>query len=189
MASFLRTADLDTLINEAEQIVPQVQQIFGSLTVNQLNWKPHPQEWSVGQCFEHLTIATSSYFPMLQAIQVGTKRHTFWERLPFLPRMWSNLVLNMIEPDGSGKATAPPSWQPSQSALDAGIVEAFLCCHHECIDLMNASRSHDLRRIVTSPAAVFVTYSLLDAYRIIIIHDQLHIGQAQRVMQQAAFPR
>jgi hypothetical protein len=188
MATFLRTADLDTLIREADQMIPEVQQIFGSLTAEQLNWKPGADEWSVGQCFEHLTIATSSYFPLLRAIQAGTKHQTMWERIPLLPGVWSNLLMNMIEPDGSGKAVAPPAWQPSQSAIDAGMVATFLRCDHECLELMRASHNLDLTMIIASPAAAFITYSLLDAYRIIVIHNRLHIGQAQRVMQQPGFP-
>ena len=36
--------------------------------------------------------------------------------------------------------------------------------------------------IITSPAARGVTYSLLDAYRIILVHEQLHLAQAGRVL-------
>jgi hypothetical protein len=42
---------------------------------------------------------------------------------------------------------------------------------------------------VTSPAARFITYDLLDAYRIIVVHGQLHLQQARRVTEQAGFPR
>jgi hypothetical protein len=44
--------------------------------------------------------------------------------------------------------------------------------------------------VVTSPAvsAGFVTYSLLDAYRIIVVHEQRHFQQAKRVTDERGFP-
>ena len=42
------------------------------------------------------------------------------------------------------------------------------------------------RIIVTSPAASAITYSLMDAYRIIVVHEQRHFQQAKRVLEEAA---
>jgi hypothetical protein len=52
------------------------------------------------------------------------------------------------------------------------------------------STSHlDLERIViTSPALSIVTYSLMDAYRVIVVHEKRHVLQAKRVMEEPAFP-
>jgi hypothetical protein len=33
-----------------------------------------------------------------------------------------------------------------------------------------------------------MTYSLMDAYRVIVVHEQRHFQQAQRVTEEAAFP-
>jgi hypothetical protein len=43
--------------------------------------------------------------------------------------------------------------------------------------------------IITSPVASFVTYSLLDGYKIIVAHEQRHFAQAKRVMQLSEFPK
>jgi hypothetical protein len=40
---------------------------------------------------------------------------------------------------------------------------------------------------VTSPVARVVTYSLLDAYRIVVVHDQLHLRQARAVAASPGF--
>src|SRR5919112_472867 len=48
----------------------------------------------------------------------------------------------------------------------------------------------DLRRtMVTSPVAAVATYSLLDAYRIVVAHERKHFEQARRVTEEAGFPR
>jgi len=44
------------------------------------------------------------------------------------------------------------------------------------------------RTVISSPAANFVTYSLLDAFRIIVVHEQRHFQQAMRVKANTNFP-
>ena len=46
---------------------------------------------------------------------------------------------------------------------------------------MDASRRLDLDSITfTSPVVSFVTYRLMDAYRVIVAHEQNHFVQANR---------
>jgi hypothetical protein len=42
--------------------------------------------------------------------------------------------------------------------------------------------------IIYSPVTKVVTYSLLDAYRIIAAHERRHFEQARRVMEMPGFP-
>jgi hypothetical protein len=54
---------------------------------------------------------------------------------------------------------------------------------------MEATRGLDLESItITSPVVRVVTYSLMDAYRIVVVHGQNHFVQAQRVMESPGFP-
>jgi hypothetical protein len=54
---------------------------------------------------------------------------------------------------------------------------------------MEASRDLDLDAIViTSPVLRFVTYGLMDACRIIVVHEQNHLVQATRVTESQGFP-
>ena len=54
---------------------------------------------------------------------------------------------------------------------------------------MKASRALDLDgAVITSPVVGFVTYSLMDACRIIVAHEQNHFVQAMRVLESPGFP-
>jgi hypothetical protein len=49
---------------------------------------------------------------------------------------------------------------------------------------MEATRGLDLQGIVmTSPVVRQITYTLMDAYRIIVVHEQNHFVQAKQVME------
>jgi len=189
MATDLRHADLPYLVREAADLGRLAEQQFGGLTPRQLNWRPNPDEWSVGQCLDHLIIATTTYFPAFRDIQAGTKRSTAWERLPLLPSLFGPWLIRLLSPERSRKIRAPAVFRPTESLIDPQIVGTFAATQRELVGFMAGTTPRDLDRIVTSPAARFITYALLDAYRIIVVHDQLHLQQARRVTELAGFPR
>src|SRR6186997_2130967 len=53
---------------------------FSKISLEQLNWKPSAQVWSIAQCLEHLIKADSSYFSDLKKIAEGTYEMKFWEK-------------------------------------------------------------------------------------------------------------
>lgn len=56
-------------------------------------------------------------------------------------------------------------------------------------DARSVSKSSMIERtIITSPALNFVTYSLMDAYRILVVHERRHFQQARRVIEESGFP-
>jgi hypothetical protein len=55
---------------------------------------------------------------------------------------------------------------------------------------MKATEHLDLEKIkMTSPVTRLITYSLMDAYRIIINHEKRHLLQAVSVSQMDGFPK
>ena len=84
---------------------------------------------------------------------------------------------------------APKKFQPAQSDVSGSIVHDFVTQQGQLLEKIQATANLDLERIViTSPAANLITYSLMDAYRIIVVHERRHFQQAQRVTEQSGFP-
>jgi uncharacterized damage-inducible protein DinB len=55
---------------------------------------------------------------------------------------------------------------------------------------MKATENLDVEKIkISSPVTNLITYSLMDAYRIIITHEKRHILQASRVTEMDGFPK
>jgi hypothetical protein len=189
MPTDLRRADLPSLMREAADLGHLAEQQLGGLTALQLNWRPNPEEWSVGQCLDHLILATSLYFPTFREIHAGTKRTTPWERVPVLPSLFGPWLIRLLSPERSARVPAPAVFRPTESHVEPQIVRTFVATQQELVRLMAATMPRDLDRIVTSPASRFVTYDLLDAYRIIVVHVQLHLQQARRVTELEGFPR
>jgi len=162
---------------------------FGRLNVEQLNWKPSPDRWSVAQCFDHLVTSNAAYFPIFESVINGQKKSRAIERLPLLPSLWGKLLIKSLDPKATRKLKAPGRFQPSASDISGSIIEEFVGHQTKIAESIEAINELDPERIViTSPAASIVTYSLMDAFRIIVVHEKRHLQQAQRVTQEPGFP-
>lgn len=178
------------LTTQAQTIARDVQTAFGSLTSLQLNWKPYPEKWSIGQCLDHLIITNRPFFPIIEQILRGERKNTWWERLPLLPGFFGKMLIKALDPTSTRKIKAPAIFQPSNSSIDTEIVSSFLATQQRLTELMQAIARLELAQIIiSSPASKLVTYSLLDAYRIIIVHERRHLVQAQQVRASITFPK
>jgi hypothetical protein len=190
MSSNPEMNNLPELLAEAERVSGEARATFGALSPEQVNWKRSPDEWSVGQCLEHLILSNSPYFPLIESIAAGRQKRKFWERVPVLPGIFGKLVLGAVKPESARKVKARPAFMPATSEVDGQIVSQFASHQDELIRLMKSTKGLPLEKIIiTSPIAAVVTYSLLDGYRIIVTHERRHFRQAERVMQAEGFPQ
>ncbi|HJP93722.1 MAG TPA: DinB family protein [Pyrinomonadaceae bacterium] len=181
-------ADLSTLIAQINGIATDTAATFGQLTVAQLNWKPSADRWSVAQCFDHLLTTNKGYFPIVDSVLAGQKR-TVWQRLPFLPGLWGSLLIKSLDPSSTRKLKAPKKFQPEQSDISGSVIDDFVDQQAKIAEKMKATENLDLEKIIiSSPVASPITYSLMDAYRIIVVHEQRHFQQAKRVTEETDFP-
>lgn len=183
------SAQVDSLINDVRTIGDDARASFGKLSAEQLNWKPAADRWSVAQCLDHLINSNNGYFPIIESVRSGQRKTSFLERLPVLPGLAGGLLIKSLDPASARKIKAPKKFEPAQSNISPTIVNDFVDQQSKVIEAMNATRHLDLKKIViTSPALSIVTYSLMDAYRVIVVHEQRHLQQAKRVTDEPGFP-
>jgi hypothetical protein len=181
---------LSEIINQAEAIARDTKTTFGNLDSRQINWKPNVESWSVGQCFDHLMTTNRQYFPQFDLVISGKKRMTLWQRMPFLPGFFGNMLFKIISPNTEKKTKTAKIFQPSSSEINPQIINSFVKHQEEVIEKMNATEGINLDKIIIySPVTRIITYSLFDAFRIIVAHERRHFNQAHRVMKAEGFPK
>jgi len=112
-----------------------------------------------------------------------------WQKLPVLPGLWGKLLIKSLDPSTTRKMKAPKKFEPAQSDVSSSIIHDFVAQQGTVAEKMRATANLDPERIViTSPAVSVVAYSLMDAYRIIAVHERRHFQQAQRVTEESGFP-
>jgi DinB superfamily len=181
--------DLSGLIYTANAITDETRLWFGGLTAWQLNWKPGAEQWSVAQCFDHLVTTNGAYFPIFEEVLSGEKKKTFWESAPWLPALWGKALIKAVDPESKRKLKAPKVFHPSSGSVDGTVIRRFIDQQNQVIRYMKATEYLDAEKIIiSSPVTNLVTYSLMDAYRIIITHEKRHLLQAKRVSETDGFP-
>jgi hypothetical protein len=180
--------DLRAVIDAANNVANEARSTFGHLTPSQLNWKPSAARWSVAQCFDHLLTSNKGYLPIIDNVLAGYRR-TFWQSMPVLPGLMGKLLIKSMDPASTRKVKAPKRFQPAQSEISSSVINDFVAQQKQIVDKMKSTEHLDLEKIViTSPVAGVVIYSLMDAYRLIVVHEQRHFQQAKRVTEEPGFP-
>ena len=181
--------ELGQLLGQLDQIAEGARREFGRLSAAQVNWKPSAGEWSVGQCFEHLIKTNGGFAPVLGRIARGARRPSAWEKWSPLSGLFGRLLERTLAQEGGRKFKAPAKLLPASSEVEADIIERFAAHQSELAEQVRGVAHVDLKRtIVTSPISGFVTYSLLDALRIVVAHERRHFRQARRVTEAPGFP-
>ncbi len=182
--------ELSRLIDDAGAVSQNVDQLFGELSGRQLNWKSEPSAWSIAQCLEHLIITNQLEFPAIRDAIRPEYDNPFWSRFPLLPAIFGRIMIWLFATESRRRVKAPKMFQPSQSELPKDIVKDFIGHQREVVDLLKQCSRLDIDRIrIVSPVSNFITYSLRDAFRVLVGHEQRHLRQAIRVAESAGFPR
>lgn len=189
MGAKVSGAGLNGLVAQLDELAAEARREFGRLSAAQLNWRPGPGRWSVGQCLEHLIESNRRFLPVLERLARGEQRQTAWERWSPLSGLFGRLIERSLNDDGGRKYKAPARLRPSAGEVDAGVVERFAAQQRELGELIGApALAARARTVVTSPIAGFITYSLHDACRIVVAHERRHLRQARRVTETPGFP-
>jgi len=181
-------ADLPAVLAEANRIASEAKSSFGNLSESQLNWKPSADRWSVAQCFDHLLQSNKGYLPIIDSVLAG-KKPTLLERVPVFPGLLGKLLIKQLDPTTTRKLKSPKNFVPAQSDISASVIDDFVDQQNTIVQKMKSTDHLNLEKIIiTSPAVSAVTYSLMDAYRVIVVHEARHFQQAKRVTEESGFP-
>ena len=181
--------ELGALLDELRAVTEDARSVFGGLSAAQLNWKPSPERWSVGQCFDHLIATNRTFFADMERVASGEHKTSLWGRVSPLSGFFGGFIVKALDPAKGQKIKAPRAFLPTSSDVDADVISKFRRNLSEVAARMRATEGVDLRRtVVTSPAMALVTYSLFDVYRIFVAHARKHFEQARRVTEAEGFP-
>src|SRR6185369_2353300 len=176
-------------IQKGVQAKDKVRLEFSNISLEQLNWKPSPESWSIAQCLEHLIISHNSYFSSLEKITEGNYKMSSWEKYSPFTRLCGRLLIDQLKEQVKTKRKAPKKIQPTSGKANLDIIEVYQKNLERFLTLISNCRSIDLdKTIITSPTISIVTYNLRDAFQFLLQHEHRHINQAIRVKQNENFP-
>jgi len=157
------------------------------LTAAQLNWRPRPDQWSVGQCLDHLVNATEVYLPVLSNALADQPPGTASSIAPGLLGGW--FIRNYIEPSGATKrGRAPKKIAPAQE-VGASILDRFLRGNEQARDFIRRAAQYDVNRIrFENPFVPLLRFRVGTGLTVLTRHQHRHLQQAERIRAASEFP-
>lgn len=172
----------DRWTENIDEITEEFLQSFGHLTLAQLNWKPNPEVWSIGQNIDHIITINGTYFPVISATSSGTSALPFLSKFPFMVSFLGRIVLKSVQPDGQKKIKTFPIWEPTSSGIQSDIWDRFERHQAELKALIQSSSDLvDKGTVISSPANKNIVYKLETAFDIIVSHERRHVKQSSEV--------
>ena len=152
------------------------------LTPEQLNWKPAPEKWSVGQCLEHLAISIEVYLGPLADALAGPPSGTVDEIAPGWFGRW--FIRNYIAPSAQTRsARAPKKITPVLSRVEPAILERFLKGNRDMRELVARAGGYNVNRLrFTNPFIPLIRFTVGTGFEITSKHEDRHLLQAEGVV-------
>ncbi|MDN5211244.1 DinB family protein [Fulvivirgaceae bacterium BMA12] len=170
-------------ISQIDQTTDAFQKHFGALSVEELNWKPNPETWSIAQNIDHLIVINSTYFPVISNLKSGNYKLPFMAKFGFMVSFFGKTILNASKPDRKKKMKTFPIWEPAKSYISPDILARFSKHQSELKQAIEASEDLiKIGSIISSPANKNIVYKLETAFDIIVVHEQRHLEQSKDVL-------
>jgi len=160
----------------------QVEDEFGALTQDQLNWKLSFNEWSIAEVLEHLNLVNASYEKVLTDAANGTSDMGFTAKIGFVVNFLGKMIYDSVEPTRAKKMKTFPMWEPVQSDVPKNVIADFKKQQEAIKKLISYNRTlleKDI--VVASPANRYIVCKLRKAVEIIVSHEERHLKQAMAV--------
>ena len=182
--------EIEGFIAEAKEISKEVRETFGTLSAEQLNWKPSENVWSVGQCFDHLITTNELYIKEIQKVADGTHQNNWFSAIPFAVDIVGKILKKAVSPASTRKIKTFAVFEASTSDISENIIEDFHTNQAKIISLMEATKNLDTRKIkIPEPISPLVNIRLIDAFDVTILHERRHFNQAKNILETEGFPK
>ncbi|RYU77929.1 DinB family protein [Hymenobacter persicinus] len=178
------TEFLDQLAADLRALREVTVQRFRTLSDDQLNRRPAPGKWSIGQCLEHLNITGGLVLPVMarklkQAQESGSKPAAT-VKSGFIGR---KLIVAMKTPASENPLKSPQQYAPSGSRLPRTVVEVFSRQLDELANMVEQARTVNANAIrIPNPVIPLLYLRLTDQLELLVVHLKRHVLQAERVL-------
>src|SRR4051812_44897491 len=117
--------NLQTWLNNIDDITASFKTSFGELTEEQLNLKPDSNTWSIAQNIEHLIVINKTYEPVIQRAHAKDYKLPWTSKINFIVNFFGKMILNSVQPNRKRKMKTFPMWEPAKSRITGDILKRF----------------------------------------------------------------
>ena len=181
--------ELRTFVEQAEAQIREVADLMEPLTEKQIDWRPGPERWSIGENIAHLTLSNRPYLDELKAAIERARERGLWAEPPYRHGWMGNWFVRSMEPPPRFRARTLRRLVPQRRQPKDTVLADFVDVQREAIASARTANGIDLGRAsIRSPFIRLLRLSLGQAYGVIAAHNRRHIWIARRILQSPALP-
>ena len=191
MVSPVRTQIGDWL-NELFLIEQDVRLRLEPLTEEQFTWRPGPGKWSIAECLDHLTTATTLMLGKVRpALERARVEGITPAEGPYAYGWLGRKFVALMERPGKRPLPAPRNFVPASGLAKRAVLEKFAGAMGELRDTLDRARGVALDRVRARSAAAgggWIRLNLAAWFAATLAHGRRHVAQAERVTTAPGFP-
>jgi DinB superfamily len=160
--------------------------IAGGLTLEQFNWRPAPERWSIAQCLVHLNISARLFAERMQAAIRQGRAAGLLGSGPFRYGPVSRWVARAVDPANRKKYKSPAKFvaSPAEAYDIREVLGEFHAAGARWEHCLHEADGLDLARVkVRSPAVPLMRFPLGALFGIQAAHERRHLVQADDVLK------
>jgi hypothetical protein len=195
----LQDAGLQTLEPELQETVRQYQELarrFESLveglSLEQFNWRPSPDRWSIAQNFDHLNREAREQVPVVAALIKRGRREQVIGQGPFRHPWFGSWYIGFLEPPYKVKIPTLQRFVPPSALTFEAVVPELMGWHDRFIDLAAQANGLQLSRLKAKLTYLndgMPSLSLGQWLRYLAAHERRHLWQIEQIVLGApAYP-
>jgi hypothetical protein len=175
-------------INATNANIERVEKTFSSLSSSQINWKIHPDSWSIGECLSHLINSNKLYLNKFSSI-LNSQPNGEVRNFSYKQTILGAMITKGVDPANVKKTKTFKLFFPNESNFEQNIIDDYIKKSKELISLTERMKHIDLKKIkFSSPANILIRLNLGDPLIFIPKHDERHLNQAERGKNHQEFP-
>lgn len=181
------------LHDQLQRLIPcisHLEQLLKEMTDEQYNYKLSASSWSIGECVEHLKLASAGYYPGIKAgVEKAIKEGKTVQR-PFTRNLVGKVLHWAVDPQSRWPIPSPGKFKPTASQYRKENLKHYLAQLALLKGYIEQSTALPLDEIkVTSPITSLIKMQLGDVYEMLIRHCRRHIQQMEKVRETQHFPK
>jgi hypothetical protein len=173
-------------IERARALADRARAVLENLTEEQVQRRPEPGRWSVGECFVHVNRTNRFY---LDALEPAVRRARAEGRTgegPFRYGWFEEWFVRQASPPVTRRFKAPKLFAPPESEpVDASETRReFFALVDRLEAVLKEAEGLDLTAVkVASPVSGLLRFRLGPAFRMVTGHTERHLIQAQQARE------
>jgi len=161
--------------------------LANTLALEQLNWRPSPHEWSIGQCLQHLAAFNRLYVPAISRALDGQSPSPVSEIEAGWISAW--FMRNYVEAGPNTRRVRSPGKIKPAEQVAGSVLKDFLRTNQDAKNLVRRAGAYDVNRIrYKNPLVPLVRFTVGVGLELTWKHQFRHVMQAERIKQSRGFP-